>query len=169
VSKPNDARDDRGYGVGAWSFALVGVVLAMAALVTAAQAFDRSGDAKDAAALGAGVPVSLTEFAITPGEVDVPVGGCSSDMGCFRVLTYRDDADGKRVAMGSDGWILAVEFGDEPRGYSILAYGESPKEDSPYHADQAEMFAKGQLKPIAWNEKDSEAQTIKRYRPGEAP
>ena len=103
------------------------------------------------------------------GKVDVPVGGCSSDMGCFRVLTYRDDADGKRVAVGSDGWILAVEFGDEPRAYSILAYGESPKEDSPYHADQAEMFAKGQLKPVAWTEKDIEAQTIKRYRPGEAP
>jgi len=103
------------------------------------------------------------------GKVDVPVGGCSSDMGCFRVLTYRDDADGKRVAVGSDGWILAVEFGDEPRAYSILAYGESPKEDSPYHADQAEMFAKGQLKPVAWSEKDIEAQTIKRYRPGEAP
>jgi acyl-homoserine-lactone acylase len=103
------------------------------------------------------------------GKVDVPVGGCSSDMGCFRVLTYRDDLDGKRVATGSDGWILAVEFGDEPRAYSILAYGESPKEDSPYHSDQAEMFAKGQLKPVAWSEKDIEAQTIKRYRPGEAP
>ncbi len=103
------------------------------------------------------------------GKVDVPVGGCSSDMGCFRVLTYRDDSDGKRVAMGSDGWILAVEFGDQPRAYSILAYGESPKEDSPYHADQAEMFAKGQLKQVAWSEKDIEAQTIRRYRPGEAP
>jgi acyl-homoserine-lactone acylase len=103
------------------------------------------------------------------GNVDVPVGGCSSDLGCFRVLTYRDDADGKRVAIGSDGWILAVEFGDEPRAYSVLAYGESPKEDSPYHADQAAMFAKGELKPVAWSEKDIEAQTIKRYHPGEAP
>ena len=35
--------------------------------------------------------------------------------------------DGKLVANGSDGWILAVEFGDEPRAYSVLAYGESPK------------------------------------------
>ena len=50
------------------------------------------------------------------GSVDVPVGGCSSDLGCFRVITYRDDPDGKRVAIGSDGWILAVEFGaEEPR------------------------------------------------------
>ena len=103
------------------------------------------------------------------GNVDVPVGGCGSDLGCFRVLTYRDGADGKREAMGSDGWILAVEFGDEPRAYSVLAYGESPKPDSPYFSDQAEMFARGELKPVAWNEKDIEAQTVKRYRPGEAP
>jgi acyl-homoserine-lactone acylase len=103
------------------------------------------------------------------GAVDVPVGGCGGDLGCFRVIAYRDDADGKRVATGSDGWILAVEFGDEPRAYSVLAYGESPHETSPYHSDQAEMFARGQLKPVAWTEHDIEAQTVKRYRPGETP
>ncbi|HEY9230204.1 MAG TPA: penicillin acylase family protein [Gemmatimonadaceae bacterium] len=101
------------------------------------------------------------------GNVDVPVGGCSSDLGCFRVLTYRAGADGKLEATGSDGWILAVEFGDQPRAYSILAYGESPNPASPYYADQAEMFAKGQLKRVAWSEQEIEAQTIKRYRPGD--
>jgi len=50
-----------------------------------------------------------------------------------------------------------------------LAYGESPRETSPYHADQAELFARGQLKPVAWSERDIEAQTIKKYRPGEMP
>ncbi len=102
------------------------------------------------------------------GAVDVPVGGCASDEGCFRVLTYAQAPDGKLVANGSDGWILAIEFGDEPRAYSVLAYGESPKPSSPYFSDQAAMFAKGQLKPVAWLEKDIEAQTEKRYRPGES-
>lgn len=99
----------------------------------------------------------------------MPVGGCSSDLGCFRVLTYRDDPDGKREANGSDGWILAVEFGDEPRAYSVLAYGESPRPDSPFFADQAEMFACGELKPVLWREADIESHTIRRYHPGEAP
>jgi acyl-homoserine-lactone acylase len=103
------------------------------------------------------------------GDVDVPVGGCSSDIGCFRVLTYRATADGKLEATGSDGWILAVEFGDEPRAYSVLAYGESPKPSSPFFSDQAAMFARGQLKPVAWTDKDIESQTIKRYHPGESP
>ncbi|HEY8310264.1 MAG TPA: penicillin acylase family protein, partial [Gemmatimonadaceae bacterium] len=48
-------------------------------------------------------------------DVDVPVGGCNGDIGCFRVLWYKDDPDGKREANGGDGWILAVEFDNEPQ------------------------------------------------------
>jgi len=71
------------------------------------------------------------------------------------------------IANGGDGWVLAVEFGDEPRGYSVLAYGESRSPESPYYSDQAEMFAKGELKPIAFTEKDIKAQAVETYRPGE--
>jgi acyl-homoserine-lactone acylase len=49
----------------------------------------------------------------------------------------------------------------------VLAYGESSRRDSPWFADQAEMFAKGQLKPVAFTTKDIDAQTVIRYRPGE--
>lgn len=101
------------------------------------------------------------------GDVDVPVGGCNGDIGCFRVLWYRDDPDGKREAVGGDGWILAVDFGEQPRAYSVLAYGESPRADSPYHSDQAAMFAHEQYKPVAWSEADIAAQTVRRYHPGE--
>ncbi|MEO7103776.1 MAG: penicillin acylase family protein [Gemmatimonadaceae bacterium] len=100
------------------------------------------------------------------GKVDVPVGGCNGDIGCFRVLWYKDDPDGKREANGGDGWILAVEFDKEPQAYSILAYGESSREDSPFHSDQAEMFAREQVKRVYWQDKDVDAQTILRYHPG---
>jgi acyl-homoserine-lactone acylase len=103
------------------------------------------------------------------GAVDVPVGGCSNALGCFRVLTYARDADGKLVAEGSDGWILAVEFGDVPRAYSVLAYGESSRTDSPWYADQAKLFARGELKKVAFTEHDVDAQVVMRYRPGEPP
>jgi acyl-homoserine-lactone acylase len=103
------------------------------------------------------------------GDVDVPVGGCNGDIGCFRVLWYKDDPDGKREAVGGDGWILAVEFGDQPRAYSVLAYGESQRADSPFHSDQAAMFARGELKPVAWSEAEIERQTVRRYRPGALP
>ena len=103
------------------------------------------------------------------GNVDVPVGGCNGDIGCFRVLWYKDDLDGKREAVGGDGWILAVEFGDQPRAYSVLAYGESPDPASPFHSDQAEMFARGALKPVAWSEAEIARATVRRYRPGAQP
>jgi acyl-homoserine-lactone acylase len=101
------------------------------------------------------------------GPVDVPVGGCSGSLGCFRVLGFARNPDGKLAANGGDGWILAVEFGDTPRAYSVLAYGESSRPDSPWFADQAELFAKGQLKKVAFTEGDVNAQSILRYRPGE--
>jgi acyl-homoserine-lactone acylase len=101
------------------------------------------------------------------GNVDVPVGGCSGQLGCFRVLGYTRDPDGKLVANSGDGWVLAVEFGDVPRAYSVLAYGESPKTDSPWYADQAEMFARGELKPVAFTRSDVDRRALVRYRPGE--
>ena len=102
------------------------------------------------------------------GNVDVPVGGCSGALGCFRVLNYaRDPNDGKLLANSGDGWVLAVEFTDPPRAYSVLAYGQSPRPESPWHADQAEMFAKGELKKVAFLPTDVNAAAVKRYRPGE--
>jgi acyl-homoserine-lactone acylase len=100
------------------------------------------------------------------GTVDVPVGGCAGALGCFRVLNFRTDPDGKREAYGGDGWVLAVEFGEQPRAYSILAYGESPREDSPYHSDQAAMFARGEMKRVVFLDRDIERAAVKRYHPG---
>jgi acyl-homoserine-lactone acylase len=100
------------------------------------------------------------------GTVDAPVGGCSGALGCFRVLNFIQDADGRRSAAGGDGWVLAVEFTDPPRAYSILAYGQSASEASPHHADQAALFARGVMKPVAYTRADVESQAERRYRPG---
>ena len=101
------------------------------------------------------------------GDVDVPVGGCSGALGCFRVLGFAREPDGKLVANTGDGWVLAVEFGDTPRAYSVLAYGQSPDPESPWHADQAAMFARGEMKRVAFTARDVDAQAVTRYRPGE--
>jgi len=101
------------------------------------------------------------------GEVDVPVGGCANDLGCFRILSFARDPDGKLAANGGDGWVMAVEFGDTPRAYSVLAYGQSRLPNSRWHADQAEMFAKGEMKKVAFTEADVNAQAVVRFRPGQ--
>lgn len=103
------------------------------------------------------------------GTADYPVGGCGGDLGCFRVLQFRDDPDGKRVVQGGDGWILAVEFGDPPRAVSVLGYGQSIRPDSPHRGDQAERFAKGELKPVFFEWREVEREAVRRYRPGLRP
>ncbi|WP_337170799.1 penicillin acylase family protein [Gemmatimonas aurantiaca] len=100
------------------------------------------------------------------GSVDVPVGGCSGALGCFRVLSYEEQADGIRVANSGDGWVLAVEFGAQgPRAYSVLSYGQSNKPQSPYYEDQAAMFARGEFKPVRFTETDVARHALRTYVP----
>ena len=99
------------------------------------------------------------------GDVDVPVGGCSGDIGCFRTLGFRQAPDGKWAVARGDAWVMAVEFGARgPRAYSILSYGDS--DAPPHHTDQAALFARGELKPVAFTEADIARQLVRRYRPG---
>ena len=53
-----------------------------------------------------------------------------------------------------------------PLAYSILAYGESNNPASPYYADQAAMFARGEMKAVAFTRQDVERSTVRRYHPG---
>ena len=101
------------------------------------------------------------------GNVDVPAGGCGNDLGCFRVLGYNREQDGKLAANVGDGWVLGVEFGDMPRAFSVLAYGESRLSGSPWFSDQAEMFARGEYKKVAFTSSDIDAATVIKYRPGQ--
>jgi acyl-homoserine-lactone acylase len=100
------------------------------------------------------------------GEVDVPVGGCDSGFGCFRTLSFSPDEDGRLVANRGDGWVFAVEFGATPRAYSVLAYGQSIREDSPHFSDQAAMFAENRMKRVAFTEAEIRENLIRSYRPG---
>jgi acyl-homoserine-lactone acylase len=100
------------------------------------------------------------------GDVDEPVSGCPPTLGCFRTLSWSATDDGRLAADRGDGWIFAVEFGEVPRAYSVLAYGQSNQEDSPYFADQAKMFAQGRMKAVAFTQEDVERTAVRRYRPG---
>jgi acyl-homoserine-lactone acylase len=104
---------------------------------------------------------------IRAGDLDLPVGGCSSQFGCFRVMGYREDDDGKYRAWTGDAWVLAVEFGEVPRAYSVLLYGNSNQGPSPYFWNQAEMFANNAMKLVAFSEDDIARDLVTRYQPGQ--
>ena len=119
------------------------------------------------AATAAGTSRGATSTACAAAPSTCRSADVRGQMGCFRVLGFARDPDGKLSANSGDGWVLAVEFGDIPRAYSVLAYGESPQPASPWHADQAEMFARGELKQVAFTARDVDAQAVASYRPGE--
>jgi acyl-homoserine-lactone acylase len=103
---------------------------------------------------------------IRAGDLDLPVGGCASALGCFRVLGYVPDDDGKFKVSRGDGWVFAVEFSDPPRAYSVLAYGNSNREESPHFYDQARLFSENEMKRVAFTEADIQRDLVERYRPG---
>ncbi len=100
------------------------------------------------------------------GEIDSPVSGCPSSLGCFRHLAFDRSEDGLLHAYSGDAWILAVEFDSIPRAYSVLVFGQTGDESSPQFDDQAEMFSRGELKRVSFTEFEIEADLIRRYRPG---
>ena len=71
-----------------------------------------------------------------------------------------------RETRGGDGWVIAVEFGKTPRAYSVLTYGNSNKEGSPYFADQLELYANKQMKTVAFTEEEIRTGVVREYRPG---
>jgi acyl-homoserine-lactone acylase len=100
------------------------------------------------------------------GKVDVPTGGCAGMYGCFRVLSLRATDDGRYQNAGGDGWVFVVEFApDGPRAKSVMAYGASSNPESPWYSDQAAMYARGELKPVAFSEAEIAAQLVRSYRP----
>jgi acyl-homoserine-lactone acylase len=104
---------------------------------------------------------------VRKGNVDVPVSGGPGELGCFRVLEYRTDDDGKQIARSGDSWVFAVEFSQPPRAYSVTAYSQSDVPSSPHYNDQAAIFASGKMKRVAFTEAEIQAQLIKSYKPGE--
>ncbi len=105
------------------------------------------------------------------GDKDLPVGGGAGSLGCFRVLwfTQHEHDEQKREVRGGDGWVLAVEFSDTPRAYSVLAYGQSNKKNFPHHNDQLELFTDNEMKRVVFTEQEIREHLVREYHPGSEP
>lgn len=102
------------------------------------------------------------------GEADLPVGGCTGLLGCYRVLwfTQHEQSEQQLKVRGGDGWVMAVEFGETPKAYTVLAYGQSDKANSVHHSDQLANFTNNIMTPVAFSDADVKKQVIREYRPG---
>jgi acyl-homoserine-lactone acylase len=80
--------------------------------------------------------------------VDLPAIGASGGLGAFTVIGYGRMEDGRAAAMGGDGFVAAVEFGDPVRARTVLVYGNASQPGSPHRTDQIGLFAAKTLKPV---------------------
>ena len=109
------------------------------------------------------------------GNLDLPADGASGTYGAYRVMTFVPQPDGHAVAghipgrpspVGfGDGWILLVDFSRPGTAWSVLAYGQTTRPESPHSSDQLALFAAHRLRPAIYSEADIKANTRRVYRP----
>lgn len=107
--------------------------------------------------------------------VDLPADGASGTYGAYRVMTFVNQPDGRRLAghlpgrplpVGfGDAWILLVDFSKPGTAWSVLAYGQTTNPSSPHSSDQMALFAAHRLRPALYSEAEIKANTKRAYRP----
>jgi acyl-homoserine-lactone acylase len=105
---------------------------------------------------------------IEQGEKHLPLAGVDGHYGSFRVTRWERLEKGKYKATGGDSWVMAVEFSDPIKSFSIAAYGASDDPKSPHFADQTELFAKDKMKPIWFGDKEIKENLERKYTPAKA-
>ena len=66
-----------------------------------------------------------------------------------------------------NSFVAVVEFGPRIKAKSVLAGGESGDPTSKHFNDQAEMYAKGQIKDVLFYREDVEKHAERTYHPGQ--
>jgi acyl-homoserine-lactone acylase len=102
------------------------------------------------------------------GGPSIPVPFASGRWGSLATFEARA-YQGTRKLYGTSGnsFLAIVEFGDKVRARAITAGGESGDPKSPHFSDQAERYAKGDLREVYFYPEQLEGHTERTYRPGE--
>jgi acyl-homoserine-lactone acylase len=111
------------------------------------------------------------------GSLDLPGDGATGTYGTFRVMTFAAPEQDSRIRVAGhlpgrdtpigfgDGWILLVDFSRPGEAWSVLAYGQTTRQDSPHSSDQLQLFAEHKLRRAWYSEADIQANLKRAYRP----
>ncbi|TMI65186.1 MAG: acylase [Bacteroidetes bacterium] len=98
----------------------------------------------------------------------IPDGFVSSTWGMLPSYSSRSFPNTKkRYGIHGNSFICAVEFGKKIKAKSLLAGGNSGKENSPHFFDQGEMYSKGIFKDVLFYKEDVMKHIERSYHPGE--
>lgn len=101
-------------------------------------------------------------------QPSLAVGMASGSWGALASYGTRFGKDTKRqYGTSGNSFVAVVEFGDKVKAKSMLAGGQSGDPDSPHFDDQAQRYADGEFKDVAYYREDVEKRATKTYKPGE--
>ena len=98
----------------------------------------------------------------------IPVGMASGLWGALASFGTRHGKDTKRqYGVSGNSFVAVVEFGDKVQAKTMLAGGQSSDPNSPHFDDQAQRYADGLFKTVAYYREDVLARAESTYHPGE--
>jgi len=98
----------------------------------------------------------------------LPIGMASGYWGALASFGTRKGENTKRIyGVGGNSFVAVVEFGDKVSAKTLLAGGQSGDPQSVHFDDQAERYAKGQFKTVAFYKEDVLKRAVSTYHPGE--
>jgi acyl-homoserine lactone acylase PvdQ len=98
----------------------------------------------------------------------IAVGMASGSWGALASYGTRFGKDTKRqYGTSGNSFVAVVEFGDKVKAKSMLAGGQSGDPNSPHFDDQAQRYADGEFKEVAFYREDVEKRATKTYKPSD--
>ena len=98
----------------------------------------------------------------------IPVGMASGTWGALASYGTRFGKDTKRqYGTSGNSFVAVVEFGDKVKAKTMLAGGQSGNPDSPHFDDQAQRYADGKFKDVAYYKEDVVKRGQRTYHPGQ--
>ena len=98
----------------------------------------------------------------------IPIGYASGRWGALAAYGDRSKHTTKKLyGTRGNSFVAVVEFGDKLKAKTILAGGQSNDPSSPHFDDQAQMYADGKFKDVAFYREDVEKRGQRTYQPGE--
>jgi acyl-homoserine lactone acylase PvdQ len=99
----------------------------------------------------------------------VPVGFTSARWGSLASFGARTYPGTKRMyGTSGNSFVAVVEFGDRVRAVAVSAGGQSGDPASPHFGDQAERYARGDLREVYFYRDHLSEHVAREYRPGKA-
>lgn len=107
------------------------------------------------------------DLPVDDAQPSIPIGLASGRWGALAAFGARS-VNGSKKLYGYRGnsFVAVVEFGDKIKAKSLLAGGQSGDPKSAHFYDQAQRYAQGQFKDVAYYKEDVLKRAVEQYQPG---